>query len=71
MPHLYGVKFDRDTAFLLEIHVVKHLVDNQIALSDRTREFQEPVCKRRFAVVDVGDDTEVSKLIHWMVAYNG
>ena len=68
MPHLDSVKLDRDAALLLKIHVVQHLVDHQIPLRDRTGKFQKPVRERGFTVVDVGDDTEVSKLIHWMLA---
>ena len=47
-----------------KIHIVKHLVDDKVALRDRAGEFQQPIRKRGFAVVDVRDDAEVSKLVH-------
>jgi hypothetical protein len=62
--HLDGVQFYRDTAFLLQIHIVQHLVDNEIALCDRAGLFEQAVRERGLSVVNVSDDAEISKLIH-------
>ena len=58
--HLDRVQLDSDASFLLQIHIVQHLVDDKVALRDRTGKLQQPVCERRFAMVDVRDDAEIS-----------
>jgi len=53
------VHFDRDPALALEVHRVEHLVFH-LTHRHRPRELEQPVGKRRLAVVDMGDDAEVS-----------
>jgi len=62
--HSDGVQFDRDTAFLLQFHIVQHLVGLHLAFGDRAGALEQPVRDRRFAVIDMGDDAEITKMIH-------
>ena len=55
-------RFDRDAALALEVHVVEHLVVH-LASFDRARLLQQTIGERRLAVVDVGDDREVSDVL--------
>ena len=64
--HLDGVQLDRDPSFLLQVHVVEHLVDDKVALCDRAGQLQQAIRKRGFAMVDVRDDAEISKISHWI-----
>ena len=50
-----SVGLDRDAAFAFEIHVIKQLFFH-IALGDGPSELQNAVSKRRFAMVNVGND---------------
>ena len=54
-----GFGFDRDAAFLLEIHVVENL-SGHFALGERAGHFQQAIGKRGFAVIDVSDDRKIS-----------
>ena len=58
-PHVLGL--DGDTALTLDIHPVQVLRAHRPFVDD-TGELQHPVGQRRLAVVDVGDDAEVSNL---------
>ena len=58
-----GVALDGDAAFPLDVHVVQHLVLKISFIAD-TGELDQPVGQRGFAVVDVGDDAEVSNIFH-------
>ena len=55
------MRLDGDAALLLEVHRVKQLVFH-LARRDRARPMQQPIGKRRLAVVDVGDDAEISNV---------
>jgi len=58
--HANGVGLDGDAALAFKVHVVKDL-SLHLAAGDGAGEFQETVAQRRLAVVDVGDDREVTK----------
>ena len=57
-----GLGLNRDTAFPLKIHVVEHLVLHLTA-GEQTCLFNHAVRQRGFAVIDVGDNTEISDFI--------
>ena len=54
-----GASLDRDPALALEIHVVEHLLVHLTHL-DRAGLLQQTIGERRLAVIDVGDDREVT-----------
>ena len=58
VAHAYGLAFDRDAALALDVHRVEEL-GLHIALGDGARHLEDAVGKRRFPVVDMGDDGEV------------
>ena len=60
-PH--GLCLDRDPALALEVHRVEHL-RHVIAWRDGPRQLEDAVGESRLAVVDVGDDREVSNAVH-------
>ena len=59
------VRLDRDAALTLEVHGVEDL-RLHLARLKRAREFEEAICQRRLAMVDVRDDRKISDvaLIH-------
>ena len=57
--HAHRMQLDGDAAFALEVVGVEHLVPH-LPLVQRARDFQEPVGKRRLAVIDVRDYAEVA-----------
>ena len=56
-PHRVGL--DGDSALTLQVHRVQHLFLH-LAQGERSRQLQEPVRKRGFAMIDVGDDGKIS-----------
>ena len=58
--HLDGVALDGDAALLLEIHVVEHLALRHL---ERTRHLEHAVCQRALAMIDVGNDAEITYLV--------
>ena len=56
------LRLDGDAALALDVHGIEHLLDH-LPLGDRPRLLDEPVGERRFAVVDVSDDREVSDIL--------
>ncbi len=58
-----GVRLDRDPPLPLQIHVVEDLI-GLLAQRDRPRLLEQAVGERRLAVVDMGDDAEVSNSIN-------
>ena len=60
-PH--GLRLDRDPALALEVHRVEHLGAHLLRV-DRPGDFEDAVGQGRLAVVDVGDDREVSDQFH-------
>ena len=59
--HLDGMTLDGYASLSLQIHVVKHLA---LSYLDCLRMLQQSVGKRRLAMVDVGNNTEISYIIH-------
>ena len=57
--HADRVGFDRDAAFAFEIHPVQQLL-LKITLGYRAGQFEQAVGQRRFSVVDMRDDAEIS-----------
>src|ERR1700761_3900178 len=60
-PH--SLRLDRDPTLALEVHRVEQLRLHFFRI-DRAGELEDPVGERRLAVVDVGDDREVTNLVH-------
>src|SRR5258708_11564013 len=58
----YGVGLDRDAALAFEVYVVEQL-GLHIGFGDRTGYLQQPVSESRFAVIDVGNDGEISNQV--------
>ena len=58
-PHRLG--FDRDTALPFQLHVVEHLLLH-LSARQKTGLFDNSVCQRRFAVIDMRDDTKISDI---------
>ena len=57
--HAHSLAFDGDAALALDVHAVEQLLLH-IALRHGAGQFQHAIGQRRFAVVDVRDDGEVS-----------
>ena len=51
--------FDRDAALALQVHRVENLV-HHLALGQRPGVLEQAIGQRRFAVVDVRNDREIS-----------
>ena len=61
-PH--GLRLDRDAALLLDLHVVEHLRLPAISrVGHAAADLDEPVGKRRLAVIDMGDDGEIADVL--------
>ena len=58
--HANRVGFDRDPAFLFQVHGVQELGVDEVALFDRMGDFEHAVGKRRLPVVDMCDDGEIA-----------
>ena len=54
-----GLRLDGNPPFALDIHVIKHLLAH-LTLGQPARSLDQPVGKRRLAMVDVGDDGKVA-----------
>ena len=59
----YRVALDGDAALALDVHVVEHLVA-ELPRLHRPARLDQPIRKRRLAVIDVGDDAEVADVVH-------
>ena len=57
--HNNGTCFDRNSTSPLELHVVQQLLLH-LSLRNGSRVFEQAVGQSAFAVVDVGDNTEVA-----------
>jgi hypothetical protein len=55
--------FDRDAALAFKIHVVKHLILS-VPFGDGSGKFKQSVGQGRFAVVDVGNNAEITNVFH-------
>lgn len=58
-----GLLFDRDATLTLDIHVIEDLV-LKIARIDHTGKLDQTVRQGRLAVVNMGDDTEITDVFH-------
>ena len=56
------VALDGDAPLAFQVHAVQDLL-HHLALGERSRHLQQPVRQRRFAVVDVSDDGEVTDVL--------
>ena len=61
VAHRDRMRLDRDAPFALEVHRIEELVVEDPRV-DRLRELHDAVGERGLAVVDVGDDAEISDL---------
>ena len=57
------LRLDRDAAFTLDVHRVEHL-RLHLAIAEAATTLDESVGQGRLAVVDVGNDREISDVIH-------
>ncbi len=62
IAHPDGVQLDRDAALALQVHRIEDLLAHE-SLVEGTRELDQAVGKRRFAMIDVGDDTEIANMV--------
>ena len=53
--------FDGDATFPFQVHVIQHLVFSD---GHRVSKLQQTVSQGAFTVVDVGDDAEISNVLH-------
>ena len=63
VAHLNGVALDGDASFPFEVHVVQRLIFH-VPFGDGFGELQEPVGQGALAVVNMGDDAEISDVFH-------
>ena len=59
VEHGDGVGFDRDAPFAFQVHRIEQLILH-VPGGDGAGAMEQPVRKRRFPMVDMGDDAEVS-----------
>src|SRR5690606_39116980 len=57
------LSLDRDAALALDVHRVEHL-GLHLAIGQAAAAMNDAVGKRRFAVVDVGNDGEIAYVLH-------
>ena len=61
--HLDGLALDGDAAFTLQVHVVQGLILH-IAVGDGAGHLQQPVRQGALAMIDMGDDAEITDVVH-------
>ena len=59
----YALCFDGNTALAFQIHRVKNL-GSHLTGGEATTNLNQAVRERRFTMVDVGDDGEISYVLH-------
>ena len=57
------LSLDRDAAFSLDIHRIKHLI-RHLPIRQATTVLNKPISQCRLAVVDVRDDGEIADSVH-------
>ncbi len=57
----HGLRLDGDAALALDIHAVEHLLAH-LAHLEPAAGLDQPVGKRRFAVIDMRDDREIADM---------
>ncbi len=62
VTHPHRIQLDRNAALAFQIHRVEDLLAHE-PLVERPGELDKSVGKRRFAVVDVGDNAEITDMI--------
>ena len=62
VDHADGVCLDGDATFAFQIHIVQELVGH-LVFRDGLGQFDHAVGKSRFAVVNVGDNAEISDVV--------
>ncbi len=55
----HGLRLDGDPALLLDVHVIKHLLGH-LAIGQPSAMLDQPIGKRRLAMIDMGNDTEIA-----------
>ena len=55
----HGLRLDGDAALALDVHGIEHLLLH-LPRGQAAAELDQPVCQRRLAVIDMGDDGEVT-----------
>ena len=65
-PH--RLRLDGDAALALDLHGIEHLL-RHFALGQAAAKLDEPVRKRRLAVIDMGDDGEIPDVREWRHAF--
>ena len=64
------LSLDRYPALFLDLHTVENLsLTRHFAVGHAAAKLDEPVCERRFAVIDVRDDREISDVREWRHAF--
>ena len=68
----HGLGLDRDAAFFLDIHCIEHL-GAHFTVGKAAAGLDQAVSERRLAMVDMGNDGEVTDLVAWghAGAYSG
>ena len=65
-----GLCLDRDPALFLDLHIVENLsLTRHFAVGHAAAKLDEPVRKRRFAVIDMRNDGEISDVREWRHAF--
>src|SRR5262249_45075592 len=67
--HLDCMELDGYAAFLLQLHIVQHLIKLHLPFGNCARGFEEAVGDCRLTVVDVSDDAEISNVIHLLMKW--
>ena len=57
------LSLDGDAALALEVHRVEHLRFH-LSIAEPSAALDQPIGKRRFAMVDMGDDREIADVVH-------
>ncbi len=55
----HGLRLDRNAALALDVHGIEHLIDH-FARLEAAGQLDQPVGERRFAVVDMGNNREIT-----------
>ena len=63
MLHLDGMALNRNTTFLLQVHIVEHLIFH-VPNIDSLGYLQHSVGEGRFAMIDMRNNTKITYLIH-------
>ena len=59
------IAFYRNAPFPLDIHRIEHLIV-KVPLGNAPASLNQPISKRRLAMIDMGDNAKISNMIHAM-----